>query len=30
MLVGLLIIGLMILRPSGIMGKKEELLLDVK
>ncbi len=30
MLVGVLIIALMILRPSGIMGKKEELLLDVK
>ena len=30
MLVGLLIIILMVFRPSGIMGKKEELLLDVK
>ena len=30
MLVGILIIILMVFRPSGIMGKKEELLLDVK
>lgn len=30
MLVGILIIVLMVFRPSGIMGKKEELLLDVK
>ena len=29
-LVGLLIMLLMIFRPSGLMGKKEELLLDVK
>ena len=29
-LVGLLIMILMIFRPSGLMGKKEELLLDVK
>ena len=29
-LVGLLIMLLMIFRPSGLLGKKEELLLDVK
>ncbi len=29
-LVGLLIMFLMIYRPSGLLGKKEELLLDVK
>ena len=30
LLVGLLIMVLMIFRPSGLLGKKEELLLDVK
>ena len=30
LLVGLLIMLLMIFRPSGLLGKKEELLLDVK
>ena len=29
-MVGLLIMVLMIFRPSGLMGKKEELLLDIK
>jgi len=30
LLVGVLIMFLMIFKPSGLLGKKEELLLDVK